>query len=144
MSDWLWIDARDALTVHDRSLVVHGGAAGVRDLGLLDSALARPQQLAASGTDPDVADLAAVYTAGIVKNHPFVDGNKRTGFVIGVLFLELNGVRFVAPEEAATRAVLDLAAGVTTDADYAAFVRGISSADDEGSASGPQASRLRS
>jgi death-on-curing protein len=123
MTSWVWLDERDALAVHDRSLVLHGGAAGVRDAGLLASALARPRQLEAYGEDIDVVDLAAAYTAGLVQNHPFIDGNKRTGFVIGILFLELNGARFIAGEEAATQAVMGLAAGTLDDAGYAAFLR---------------------
>ncbi len=123
MTSWTWLDERDALAVHDRSLLLHGGAAGLRDAGLLASALARPRQLQAYGEDVDVVDLAAAYTAGLVRNHPFVDGNKRTGFVIGILFLELNGARFSASEEAATQAVLGLASGTVDDAGYAAFLR---------------------
>jgi death-on-curing protein len=123
MTAWIWIDERDARAVHDRSLVLHGGAAGLRDEGLLQSALARPMQLEAYGETVDVIDLAAAYTAGLVQNHPFVDGNKRTGFVVGVLFLELNGARFTASEEAATQAVLALAAGSLDEAGYAAFLR---------------------
>ncbi len=123
MSAWIWIESQVALAVHERLLLHHGGAEGARDTGLLLSALARPEQLAAYGDKPDVADLAAAYTHGIVKNHPFVDGNKRTGFVVGVLFLELNGMRFTASEAAATRAVLDLAAGTLDDAGYATFLR---------------------
>jgi death-on-curing protein len=79
--------------------------------------------LEANSETVDVVDLAAAYTAGIVQNHPFVDGNKRTGFVIGVLFLELNGAHFTATEEAATQAVLGLAAGALDEAGYAAFIR---------------------
>jgi death-on-curing protein len=90
---------------------------------LLESALARPRQLAAYGDRVDVIDLAAAYSSGLVKNHPFVDGNKRTAFVVGILFLELNGARFTASEEAATQAVLGLAAGTLDDAGYAAFLR---------------------
>jgi len=123
VSTWVWLDERLTRTVHDRSLVLHGGAAGLRDAGLLASALARPRQLEAYGEAVDVADLAAAYTFGLVKNHPFVDGNKRTGFVIGVLFLELNGARFTASEEAATQAVTGLAAGTLDEAGYAAFLR---------------------
>lgn len=123
MTTWVWLDGRDARAVHERSLMLHGGAAGVRDEGLLESALARPQQLAAYGDSADVIDLAAAYTYGIVKNHPFVDGNKRTGFVIGILFLELNGALFTASEAAATQAVIGLAAGTLDDAGYAAFLR---------------------
>lgn len=119
---WAWIDERDALAVHERLVLLHGGAAGIRDRGLLQSALARPRHLAAYDERADAIDLAAAYGAGIVKNHPFVDGNKRTGFVIGVLFLELHGARFTASEEAATRAVLGLAAGDLDEAGYGAFL----------------------
>jgi death-on-curing protein len=90
---------------------------------LLKSAVARPQQHHAYGESPDVVDLAAVYTAAIVRNHPFVDGNKRTGFVVGILFLELNGYRFIASEEAAAQAVLALAAGSLDEVGYAGFLR---------------------
>jgi death-on-curing protein len=110
MKEPLWIDERDALTLHDRLLALHGGASGVRDDGLLKSALARPQQRLAYAR-ADIIQLAAVYTAGIVRNHPFVDGNKRTGFVLGILFLELNGYSFTASEEEAANAVLALASG---------------------------------
>ena len=123
MTRWVWLDERDALTLHDRLIAAHGGAEGVRDAGLLGLAIARARQLAAYGVDPDVCDLAAAYTAGIVGNHPFVDGNKRVGFVLGVLFLEMNGGRFTASEEAATRAVLDLAAGDMDMVGYAVFLR---------------------
>ena len=122
MKDPVWIDERDALILHDRLLALHGGAAGLRDGALLDSALARPQQHHAYGDSPDIVDLAAVYTAGIVRNHPFVDGNKRTGFVVGILFLELNGYRFLASEEAAAQAVLELAAGSIDETGYSAFL----------------------
>jgi death-on-curing protein len=123
VSDWVWLDARDALAVHEQSLVLHGGAPGLRDEGLLQSALARARQIEAYDEAAGVVEFAVAYTAGIVRNHPFIDGNKRTGFVLGVLFLELNGVRFTASEEAATRAVLDLAAGTIDDEGYAAFLR---------------------
>jgi death-on-curing protein len=123
MTAWVWLDERDARAVHDRSLVLHGGAAGLRDAGLLQSALARPRRLEAYGETVDVVDLAAAYTAGLVQTHPFIDGNKRTGFVLGVLFLELNGAQFTATEEAATQAVLGLAAGTLDEAAYAAFIR---------------------
>jgi death-on-curing protein len=119
----IWLDERDARAVHDRSLILHGGAPGVRDAGLLDSALARPKQLAAYGEAVDIVDLAAAYTCGLIQNHPFIDGNKRTGFIVGILFLELNGLRFTASEEDATRAVMSLAAGDLDDAGYAAFLR---------------------
>jgi len=119
----VWIDERDALALHDRLLALHGGAAGLRDDGLLKSALARPQQHFAYAESADIVNLAAVYTAGIVRNHPFVDGNKRTGFVVGILFLELNGYRFTATEEDAAQAVLALAAGHLDETGYSAFLR---------------------
>jgi death-on-curing protein len=119
----VWIDERDVLVLHDRLLALHGGASGVRDDGLLKSALARPQQHFAYAPNVDVITMAATYTAGIVSNHPFVDGNKRTGFVTGILFLELNGYRFNAREEDATHAVLALAAGTLDEDEYAAFLR---------------------
>jgi death on curing protein len=119
----VWIEERDALAIHDRLLSDHGGAPGLRDEGLLQSAMARPRQHHAYADAADVVRMAALYTAGIVRNHPFVDGNKRTGFVVGVLFLELNGFRFEAREEDATQAVLDLAAGMLDEAKYTAWLR---------------------
>jgi len=119
----VWIDERDALALHDRLLALHGGAVGLRDDGLLKSALARPQQHFAYAESPDVVEMAAAYTCGIVRNHPFVDGNKRTGFVVGVLFLELNGYRFNASEEDAAQMVLELASGNLDEAGYIAFLR---------------------
>ena len=124
MREPVWIDERDALTIHDRLLALHGGAEGLRNEALLKSVLARPQQHRAYAASPDLIDLAAAYTAGIVRNHPFVDGNKRTGFVVGILFLELNGHRFTASEEDAAQAVLALAAGKLDEAGYSAFLRG--------------------
>jgi len=117
-----WVDQRVALAIHARLLALHGGAQGLRDEGLLQSALARPRQLFAYAESPKLVEMATAYTAGIVRNHPFVDGNKRTGFVVGVLFLETNGCRFTAPEEDATRAVLDLAAGVLDEKGFAAWL----------------------
>ena len=99
------------------------GAAGLRDDGMLKSALARPQQYFAYAESADIIDIATAYTAGIVRNHPFVDGNKRTGFVVGILFLEFNGYRFTASEEDAARAVLELAAGNLDETGYGAFLR---------------------
>lgn len=123
MREPVWIEAHDALMLHGRLLALHGGAPGLRDDALLQSALARPQQHVAYADTPGIIDLTAVYTAGIVRNHAFVDGNKRTGFVIGILFLELNGYRFTASEETAAQAVLDLAAGQLDEAGYTAFLR---------------------
>jgi len=118
-----WIDQREVLVLHDRLLALHGGAGGLRDKALLESALARPQQQFAYAASPHIIDMAAAYTAGIVRNHPFVDGNKRTGFVVGILFLELNGYLFRASQEDAANAVLELAAGSLDEAGYSAFLR---------------------
>lgn len=107
----IWIAVRDALAIHDRLLALYGGAEGTRDQNLLESALARPRQMFAYAENPNVTALAAALISGVVRNHPFIDGNKRTGFVLGVMFLELNGWQFKATEEDATQAVRALAAG---------------------------------
>ena len=122
MTEIVWIDLPEVLAIHARQLDEHGGASGLRDLDLLESALARPRQRHTYG-DPDVFDRAAAYTAAIINNHPFVDGNKRTGFVVGILFLELNGPTFTASEADATQAVLDLAAGETSEDQFATWLR---------------------
>jgi death-on-curing protein len=119
----VWIEEPDALAIHDRLLADHGGLAGLRDEGLLQSALARPRQHHAYADSPEVVEMAALYTAGLVRNHPFVDGNKRAGLVVGILFLELNGFRFIASEEDATQAVLSLASGTLDEAAYTAWLR---------------------
>jgi death on curing protein len=119
----IWIEELDALALHGRLLALYGGAGGVRAHGLLQSALARPRQLRAYGHDPDIFELAAAYAVGIVRNHPFTDGNKRVGFLIGVLFLEINGYRFNAPEEDATQAVMALASNTMDEASFAAWMR---------------------
>ena len=118
-----WIEERDALAIHDRLLALHGGATGLRDRGLLESALARPRQRHAYANTSDVVEMAALYTAGIVRNRPFVDGNKRTGFVVGVLFLELHGFEFTASEAEATQGVMALAAGTLDEAGYTGWLR---------------------
>jgi death-on-curing protein len=122
MSEPIWIDAAVVLAIHDRQLIEHGGAEGLRDEALLHSGLGRPLNHFACAS-PDIMELATMYTAGIVQNHPFVDGNKRTGFVVGVLFLELNGYRFTASEEAAAQAVIELAAGTIDETGFCAFLR---------------------
>ena len=101
MKGVLWMEREDALALHDMVLAQHGGLAGVRDMGLLDSALNRPRLLHVYGK-PDLPVLSAAYAHGIVQNHPFHDGNKRTGFVVGILFLELNGYLFTASQEDGT------------------------------------------
>lgn len=118
----VWILERTVFAAHELLLAAHGGAEGVRDVGLFESALARPRQHYAYGS-PDLIELAALYTAGLVRNHPFIDGNKRTGFAIGVAFLEMNGFSFHATEEDATQAVLALAAGDLDEAGYTAWLR---------------------
>lgn len=123
MKEPVWIDECDAIALHDRLLALHGGGVGLRDGALLKSALARPQQHFAYAESPNIVDMAAAYTGGILRNHPFVDGNKRTGFVVGILFLELNGYRFSASEEDAAQAVLELASGNLDEAGYIAFLR---------------------
>lgn len=126
MKQPLWIEERDVLALHDRLLALHGGATGLRD-NLLESALARPRQHLAYAESPNMIEMAAAYTVGIVRNHPFVDGNKRAGFVVGILFLELNGYRFTASEEDAAQAVLNLASGEFDELAYIAFLRDNSS-----------------
>jgi death-on-curing protein len=118
----VWVRTETVLAVHDQLIARFGGSPGVRDPGLLESALARPENLHAYGR-PTVFDLAASYGFGIVKNHPFVDGNKRTGFTVAVLFVELNGFRFVATEADATIQTLALAAGELGEAEYAAWLK---------------------
>jgi len=118
-----WIEQREALAIHGRLLALHGGAAGLRDRGLLESALARPRQLHAYGGNPGMIELAAAYAAGIIRNRPFMDGNKRTGFLLCALFLEINGYRLVAGEEDATEAVMGLAAGAIDEPAFAAWLR---------------------
>ena len=119
MNEPVWIGLREALAIHERLLALYGGAEGLRDEGLLESALARPQQVYAYGDDPHLADLSAALTAGVVWNHPFVDGNKRTGFLVAATFLELNGVKFTATEESVVEMTVALAAGELKEAGYA-------------------------
>lgn len=120
--NWRWVDKQALLLLHGDSLSEHGGAAGLRDEGLLDSALARPLNLVAYG-DPDVADLAACYGLGLAKNHAFVDGNKRAAFLAVGLFLALNGQRLQATQAEATAAMLALASGTLDEAAFASWVR---------------------
>ena len=119
--NWRWIDKQALLLLHGESLAEHGGAAGMRDSGLLDSALARAPNLAAYG-EPDVAALAATYGFGIARNHPFVDGNNRAAFLAVGLFLALNGYRLVATQAAATVVMLALAAGEFDEAEFAGWL----------------------
>lgn len=118
----IWLDVRDAIAVHDRQLAEHGGGVGLRDPGLLDSALKRPLNRWTYGED-DPAALAAAYAYGIARNHPFVDGNKRTAWVLARLFLVINGHRLVFGAEEAIAMVLVLAAGELPETDVAGWFR---------------------
>jgi death-on-curing protein len=120
--DWVWIDRAVLLAVHDEQLLEHGGATGTRDIGLFESAIARPRQLAHYET-PDAADLAAAYAFGIARNHPFVDGNKRTAFVAAELFLALNGLDLDAEDGACVVTMLAVAAGQMDEATFARWLR---------------------
>ena len=119
---WRWIDKRALILLHDESLAEHGGSSGLRDEGLLESALSRAQNLAAYGS-PDVADLAAAYAYGLAKNHPFVDGNKRAAFLAAGVFLHLNGMRLAASQAEATVAMFTLAAGDLDEVGFAEWIR---------------------
>jgi death-on-curing protein len=119
---WRWVDRKLLVLLHDESLAMHGGASGIRDEGLLESALARAANLASYG-EPDFADLAACYAFGLAKNHPFVDGNKRAAFLSVGLFLGLNGYRLTASQAEATVAVFGLAAGDIDEPTFAAWLR---------------------
>jgi len=121
MKEPLWLERVDCLAIHETMLAQHGGLAGVRDDNMLESAIARPLQLFAYG-NPGLADLAAAYAAGIIRNHPFLDGNKRTGFMAAMAFLELNGWKFTASEVDAVVQTLALAAGALDEAGYAAWL----------------------
>jgi death-on-curing protein len=118
----VWLSRELILAIHDEQLADHGGSTGLRDPGLLDSALARPLNRA-SYQDPDIAELAAVYALGIAQNHPFIDGNKRTAFVALELFLRLNGCVFTVGDAEAVVMMLAMAGGELPDAEFIAWVR---------------------
>jgi len=119
---WRWLTEQLIIAVHDEQLVEHGGCEGIRDAGLLASALARPRNIAAYG-NPTVFELAAAYALGIIQNHPFVDGNKRTGFLAAYTFLALNGWRLIAPEASVVATVLAVASGEIDEAEFAAWLK---------------------
>ena len=119
---WVWVDKGMLLLLHDESLAEHGGDSGMRDEGLLDSALARPENLAAY-EQPDFAALAASYCVGLAKNHPFVDGNKRAALLATGLFLLLNGKKLTASQADTTLAVLGVAGSEITEVEFSAWVR---------------------
>ena len=120
--DPVWLGEAVVLAMHGRLLAEHGGTQGLRDSNLLDSALARPKQNLAYG-EPDISDLAAAYTSGIIRNHPFVDGNKRTAFMAAYVFLAINGLRLVATEVDAAQVVTLLAASEIDEATFSAWLR---------------------
>lgn len=122
MSRWKWISRDVLVLLHDESLAEHGGASGLRDSGLLDSALARPLHIDAYGS-PDLSELAAAYGVGMAKNHPFVDGNKRAAFLATGLFLLINGYRLRATQVEATLTMFDVAAGTLDEAGFADWIR---------------------
>jgi death on curing protein len=122
VSELRWLDATIVLDVHAEQLALFGGADGVRDLGLLESALARPLNKFSYG-ETDLAVLAAAYAFGLARNHPFVDGNKRSAFAAVIVFLGLNGIDFDVPPEQATAMFLALAAGEVSEESLARWIR---------------------
>ena len=122
MSEPRWLDKSFILQVHDRQLELHGGAGGLRDDGLLDSALSRPLNAFGYG-ESDLCALGALYAAGIIQNHPFIDGNKRTGYVACLTFLRANGLKLVAPMADRLAWTLMLAAGEIDHEPYVDWLR---------------------
>ena len=118
-----WLALVHVLAIHSDQIKTHGGSAGLRDRGLLESALERPKNQFHYGSDPDLASLVAAYGFGLANNHPFVDGNKRVAFQAMYLFLGLNGFRIQAPEEAVVSLILSLAAGELNETELADWVR---------------------
>ena len=126
LNGWCWLNAATLVAVHEEQLAEHGGAAGMRDPGLFESAMARPENLvhyASADTPPDLAQLAASYGFGLARNHPFIDGNKRTAFVAIELFLQLNGHSLVANDHDCVSTILHLAAGELSEEELAAWIR---------------------
>jgi death-on-curing protein len=119
----VWLEREDCLAIHEMMLSQHGGLAGVRDESMLASALARPQNRLAHRSSSSLPVLAARYAAGIVLNHPFLDGNKRTAFMIAVTCLELNGMVFTATEESVVEQTLGLASGGIKEPKYAEWLK---------------------
>ena len=122
MTDWIWVGSEVAVSAHRNQLAEHGGGDGIRDRALFDSAMARPQNLVAYG-DPDAAALAASYAFGLARNHPFIDGNKRTAAVVGETFLILNGYALETNDAEVVVAFLALAAGDLTEDELADWFR---------------------
>jgi death on curing protein len=122
VTNWIWVSDAVALAMHREQISEHGGGDGVRDSGLFESAMARPQNLAAYG-DPDAADVAAGYAFGFARNHPFVDGNKRTAAAVSETFLHLNGYSLAATDAEVVVTFLALAAGELSEDDLAEWFR---------------------
>ena len=122
MTSWVWLDNAVMMAVHDEQLAEHGGISGVRDKGMFESAMQRAPNLMHYGT-PDYAELAAGYGVGLAKNHPFLDGNKRTAFVATELFLALNGYVLTADDVACVLTILAVAAGEVDEASFANWLR---------------------
>ena len=119
---WIWVAEGVARAAHDEQIAAHGGGAGIRDEGLFASAMARPRNLEAYG-QPDAADLAAAYAFGIARNHPFIDGNKRTAAVVSETFLSLNGWRLTATDADLVVQFVALAAGEVSEEELAVWFR---------------------
>ncbi|HTG45812.1 MAG TPA: type II toxin-antitoxin system death-on-curing family toxin [Verrucomicrobiae bacterium] len=122
MSEPRWLRGEIVVILHGESLEEHGGLEGLRDEGLLESALARPQNLLHYERTRDLCRLAAAYAHGIARNHPFNDGNKRAAFIAAIVFLRINGARFNAPQVAATQAMLRLASGEMSEGAFARWL----------------------
>ena len=122
-ASWQWVLESVVLALHEAQLAEHGGGTGIRDLGLLQSALARPEKLLAYGNDPDAASLATAYAFGIARNHPLIDGNKQTAFVTMELFLEINGFFFTADDASCIANMEALAAGSLSEDQVSTWVR---------------------
>ena len=122
MKEPVWLRKDVLLAVHERLLAEHGGSSGIRDEGLLESAIGRPQNLIAYGK-PTIFDLASAYARGVIKNHPFVDGNKRTGFMAAYLFLGRNGYEFTAEESDVVIKTLAVADGTMNEKDFATWLK---------------------
>ena len=119
---WRWLRGDVVIAMHGEQIAEHGGSPGIRDAGLLSSALARPQNQVAYGK-PSVFNLAAAYAFGVIQNHPFVDGNKRAGFLAAYVFLDLNGWELVASEAEAVSAVMALATGEMDEAGFSDWLK---------------------
>ena len=123
MKEPTWLDRRGVILLHSESLAEHGGSSGIRDAGLLDSALARPINKWNYNSEVDLAGLAAAYGFGLARNHPFVDGNKRIAFIATALFLRLNGYRLSADPLDEIQTMMNLAAGELSEEEFAVWIR---------------------